>query len=180
MFQRRLAGSHCYLEYGCGGSTRYAASVARVGRIVSVDTDLTWIQRVSESLAGTASLIEMVHFDIGPVGKWGRPTGATRTFAYPQYMTAPWRAARRRGWEPDTVLIDGRFRVSAFLYSLIAARAGTTILWDDYNVRPGYSVVEAFIEPVERSGRMARFEAGGDLDMPALVDLLVSRSTDTN
>lgn len=180
MFQRQLANSHCYLEYGCGGSTRYAACDARVDRIVSVDTDLTWIQRVSESLAGTSSQIEMVHFDVGPVGEWGRPTGATRTFAYPQYMTAPWRAARRREWEPDTVLIDGRFRVSAFLYSLIAAKPGTVILWDDYNNRSGYSVVEALIKPVKRSGRMARFEVAHDLDMPALVDLLVAHATDTN
>ena len=58
---------------------------------------------------------------------------------------------------PDTVLIDGRFRVCCFLTSIKYANENTKIIFDDYNNRPYYHVVEKFIKKEQTCGRQALF-----------------------
>ena len=58
---------------------------------------------------------------------------------------------------PDTVLIDGRFRVCCFLTSLKYANENTKIIFDDYNNRPYYHVVEKFIKKEQTCGRQTLF-----------------------
>ena len=72
--------------------------------------------------------------------------------------------------KPDVVLIDGRFRVSAFLTCLKNADAGTSIIFDDYTIREYYQVVEEFAPRVETCGRQCLFVApgAGDLDLERL------------
>jgi len=66
--------------------------------------------------------------------------------------------------KPDLVVIDGRFRVACFLHSLLAAEAGTPILFDDYTNHPRYHLVEEFC-PIEQSeGRQALFSVPAELD----------------
>jgi hypothetical protein len=43
------------------------------------------------------------------------------------------------------------------LYSLLCARVGATILFDDYFDRPHYFIVEKFCKLNSRSGRMGKF-----------------------
>lgn len=49
-------------------------------------------------------------------------------------------------------MIDGRFRVACFLYSLLCAETGTVILFDDYSLRFRYHLVEDFCPKVESHG----------------------------
>ena len=79
-------------------------------------------------------------------------------------MVLPWEIARASNIVPDTVFIDGRFRVASFLYTLVAARAGTTILFDDYVKRPEYHVVEEFCRVESTHGRLAVFRASPSWD----------------
>ena len=113
----------------------------------------------------------LLHCDFGQVGPWGFPAGVDRFRGFHQYACAPWDAAQTGGHTPDLVLVDGRFRVACFLYSLVCARPGTVILFDDYADRPQYHVVEEFCLPIARAGRLARFEAGGVTDIPRLLRL---------
>jgi hypothetical protein len=59
---------------------------------------------------------------------------------------------------PDVVLIDGRFRVSCFLTSILRAQPGTAIIFDDYVSREFYHVVERLISPSYHDGRQAIFK----------------------
>ena len=59
---------------------------------------------------------------------------------------------------PDLVLIDGRFRVLCFLTTIKFAPEGCKILFDDYNNRPFYHVVEEFCPKIDTCGRQALFE----------------------
>ena len=38
-FKEYLYRGKCYLEYGCGGSTIFAAKVAKIDTIISVESD---------------------------------------------------------------------------------------------------------------------------------------------
>ena len=158
-FQSAVASSRCYLEYGSGGSTIYANTIARVPAIITVESDRAWAQRVAAALDKQASRIFIAHCDIGETGAWGAPTNTDKAHNFWQYMVAPWDLAKKHGQVPDTVLIDGRFRVASFLYSLLASRVGTTILFDDYFDRPEYFVVEEFCALESRHGRMGVFIA---------------------
>jgi len=81
------------------------------------------------------------------------------------YVASPW----RHQVKPDLVLIDGRFRVACFLHSLLNAEPGTRIIFDDYNNRPHYHLVEEFCPTEEREGRQALFLVPDQLDRSAIV-----------
>ncbi len=156
-FKNAASLSKCYLEYGCGGSTIFAANVAQVPAIISVDTDKNWIEKVKSSIESDRPKLYIEHCDFGSVGDWGMPKTREKIDDFWQYPALPWRIAKEEKLTPDTVLIDGRFRVAAFLYTLLAAEVGTTILFDDYLNRPQYHIVEQFCLLSQRHGRMGVF-----------------------
>lgn len=156
-FKEEISRSKCYLEYGCGGSTIYACNAAKVSTVISVDTDNSWINNVRQSLSETTSQLFIEHVDLGDVGAWGTPITMDCYRDFWRYTTAPWNIAKSIGAVPDMVLIDGRFRVACFLYTLIAARVGTKIMFDDYFDRPHYFVVEEFCKVATQKGRAAVF-----------------------
>ena len=51
------------------------------------------------------------------------------------------------------VLIDGRFRVACFLFSLLNAKKDSIIIFDDYMNRSEYHVVEEVLPKYEKCGR---------------------------
>jgi hypothetical protein len=156
-FKEALAKSRCYLEYGCGGSTTYVCKETDVHSVFSVDSSEEWVDKVKRSLSDTRKNLTISHVDIGPIGDWGRPINRDGIMGYWKYMTTPWDYAKYKGLSPDTILVDGRFRVASFLYSLLSARNGSTLLFDDYIDRPQYHVVEQFCEVHAMRGRMAVF-----------------------
>ena len=156
-YKKLLPTSSCYLEYGGGASTVYAATVAKVPVIISVESDKEWCEKIKASLVGVDSEVIIEHCDIGSVGDWGKPKNRDKVNDYWQYMSMPWHTASNKSLIPDTILIDGRFRVASFLFSLISARVGSTILFDDYLDRPHYFIVEDFCSLQQKAGRMGVF-----------------------
>jgi len=155
-FKQTLQSSQCYLEYGCGGSTVYACNTAKIKNVISIESDVDWVKQISNILSNS-NLLE--HCDIGPVKEWGYPKTNEHIQNFWKYSIRPWQIAQQHALVPDTVLIDGRFRVASFLYSLICAKEGVTILFDDYyEPRPHYFVVEEFLPVKEQRGRMAVFQ----------------------
>lgn len=145
-----------FLEYGCGGSTLFAATKKNIPYIISVDSDKNWSDRV-RSLMPKTCISHIKHVDIGPVGEWGKPIDLSGTKNYFRYPSEPWKISRKESLIPDTILIDGRFRVACFLYSLLNARVGTRIIFDDYFNRPFYFEVEKFCSVNSQHGRLAEF-----------------------
>lgn len=163
LFDKSLQGTADYLEYGCGGSTTYAIRQG-VKRLVAVDSSSEWIASVSDrllllgqELIDLDAEINLEHCDIGPVGSWGTPINQAMIRNFHAYAVRPWAVARDRGIDPGLVLVDGRFRVACFLYSLACASPGTVILFDDYANRPHYHVVEEFCARSGLAGRMGLF-----------------------
>ncbi|MDH4481615.1 MAG: hypothetical protein QE279_02785 [Rhodoferax sp.] len=176
-FMDAMSRSNCFLEYGCGGSTSYAANVAGVKSILSVDTSKPWIDKVSESLSRSDVKLVIKHCDFGDVHQWGVPVSRAKSADFWRYMVAPWGAAKQYNLIPDAILIDGRFRVASFLYSLLSARVGTLLMFDDYLDRERYFVVEKYCKLREKHGRMGVFYADHNYSVPDLVATIAEYST---
>ncbi|AZN36343.1 hypothetical protein [Iodobacter ciconiae] len=149
-----LSNAQSYLEYGMGGSTILAAQLG-VPRIVSIDSSEKWIDKVACQLdpLQSPSQIELLHAPIGETIEWGFPKNTQMQSQWPDYYSKPWRVAH----DPSLVLIDGRFRVPCFLYSLLQLKPGAIILWDDYRERSEYHHIEQHLAPSAYFGKMAYF-----------------------
>lgn len=176
-FTDAITRSICYLEYGCGGSSVYAANVAKVKTIISVDTSETWIAKVSQSVSNAETKLFMRHCDFGELKKWGTPVNRAKSPHFWRYMVTPWEMAREHNLIPDAILIDGRFRVASFLYSLLSARVGTLIMFDDYLNREQYFVVEKYCKLQEKHGRMGVFYADHNYTVTDIVATIAEYST---
>ena len=113
----------------------------------------------------SAARFDIDWVDLGPIGWAGRPKNYAKRAAFQRYIESPW----NRGQKPEVILVDGRFRVACFLYSLASADPGSTILFDDYKDREHYHVVEEFLKPNRFCGRQAIFDVPEALDREALL-----------
>ena len=79
---------------------------------------------------------------------------------------APWEFLAQHAIEPDTILIDGRFRVACALMSLLRLPSASRCLMliDDYGDRPHYAGVLEFADLVSMHGRMAVFRKKAEFD----------------
>lgn len=147
------AAAATILEYGSGGSTVMAANAG--ARVVSVESDKVWAERLTAHLAGISAEAVVHHVDIGPTGDWGRPTTRAGAARYHRYALSVW--DRPDLGAPDLVLIDGRFRAACLAAVMLRTRRPVTVLIDDYVPRPHYHAVEKLARKEETIGRMARF-----------------------
>lgn len=170
-----LKNASVYLEFGMGGSTVLAARLG-VPNVFAVDSSLDWVNHVTSQISrvNLAGRVKLLHADLGETGEWGYPKSNDRVENWPSYYSGPWRAVRAAGVQPDLVLVDGRFRVACFLYSLLNMKKGGVILWDDYTNRPEYHSVERFLRPVATHDELAVFQVTGEEDFPAVLDALFS------
>ena len=166
LFHTLLSRSRRYGEYGMGLSTLAAANTTE--RLIrSVDTSEQWKIHVASQLSDQQQAqTTLIHVDLGPVRNWGYPTSYEGRARFANYFDAPW----EEEFDPDLVLIDGRFRVACFLTSLLRAKPGTLVLFDDYTERAYYHIVETCLAPDQRTERQAVFrvpQTGVDRDRVA-------------
>ena len=174
-FQECILEAKCFLEFGCGGSTALAIR-SGVKDIISLDSSKEWLQAVQSITKGRLVGFHPILADIGPTKAWGYPRNADRFSEWHKYAVSAWNAIKSKNLTPDLILIDGRFRVFTFLYSLLCAETGTTILFDDYAGRPAYHVVEEFLPRVNSYGRMAEFRVAKKLDANVILPAILKYS----
>ena len=155
LLESSLADCTCFVEYGCGGSTILAHQSKSIHTIISVESDRNWASIVQDKVPQPRLYVEYV--DIGPVIEWGTPANDNQFREYWKYTAAPWIRVQQLGVDPELVLIDGRFRVACFLLSLMTAKEGAIILFDDYAVRPEYHIIEKYCKPTKMASYMACF-----------------------
>ena len=150
VFERLVATSNAYLEYGCGGSTEIASQIAK-GVVVSIESDALWVKALKEKLhireAIAKGKLHIQHVDIGPVGDWGVPKDETKIRNWPQYFLTPF---TKYDFLYDLILIDGRFRPSCAYAAFALANDSVTVIIHDYAVRTYYHDVEKFFNIVEQ------------------------------
>jgi hypothetical protein len=169
-YSSRIRDSKIYLEYGSGGSTVQAAQVVDV--LVSVDSDPYFLRAVEKVLARQPGRADrhLIYPDIGLTGPWGTPVSRRlserRLEKWRRYPESPWAIFREKGIEPDTILIDGRFRVACALESLanLLPNSQTLLLFDDYIDRAYYHAIETFATLIFSRGRMGVLVRRTDFD----------------
>jgi hypothetical protein len=133
------AGVGSALEFGCGGSTGLLVE-AGVRRLLSVDSDAAWLDRVAAdprcAAAVAAGRLRLRHADIGATGEWGWPRDTTGLPLWPRYWRDPWDWAGEA--VPDLVLVDGRFRVACALAGAARLGPGARLLIHDFWSREAY------------------------------------------
>jgi hypothetical protein len=157
-FRMHLAKSNRYLEFGSGFSTIEANKLVR-SEIVTVETSLDYITFLKEHLSNTSteySKITFVHIEVGETKEWGYPANHSFITEWPKYSLAGINRYFDRNEKPDLVLIDGRFRVATFVI-LYMTSPGLKVIFDDYNNRPQYHVIEKLLKPSKSLGRIAFF-----------------------
>jgi hypothetical protein len=144
------------LEYGSGGSTIYGGK-SNAKAIISTENDKKFLDKVVAEYNKDGPLLVPIHVYVGETKMWGYPINKDYQHRWPEYPVAPWNMAKEKGIDPDTIIIDGRFRVACFLYSIGHAKPGTIIFWDDYVNRGSYHAVEDICKPRKTIGRAAVF-----------------------
>ena len=158
LFKKHLNDCKVYGEYGMGQSTLWVFQNTD-SEILAVDTSQDWVNKVKSKI-NSDPRVKINWVDLGKIGRWGRPKSyVKRKFIY-DYLDFLW----KDDIKPEIVLVDGRFRVACFLYSLLKGKPGTKIFFDDYTNRPYYHVVEEYLKPIETSGRQALFLIPEGLD----------------
>ena len=152
LFKDVLKTSKIFGEYGCGSSTEWVLKNTNAN-ILSVDSSRDWVDKISSGNAAYNKRIKLKHIDLGEVENWGRPISYEKSYNFINYFNWIW----NQDILPDTVLIDGRFRVCCFLTSIKYGKENTKIIFDDYNNRPYYHVIEKFIKKEQTCGRQALF-----------------------
>ncbi|MEM1379438.1 MAG: hypothetical protein AAGH41_02315 [Pseudomonadota bacterium] len=145
------------LEYGTGGSTILAAKKPGT-KIIACESDKEWLDRLMDAAIGLPGKIYPVHADIGPTREWGHPAPGANPSHFLRYPTLPWEVAKKQAFEPDLVLIDGRFRPMCFLVSMVQTQRPVRIIFDDYEERENYHFVEKYCPRTEYFGRAAVFD----------------------
>ncbi len=150
LFKKYLDNCNFYFEYGVGASTNWVLENTS-SQIIAVDTDKKWIETIN--IANKSSQIKLNWINLGDLEKWGRPKSYVYKEHFIDYISNVWQF----NIKADVVLIDGRFRVACFLYSLINAKAGSIIIFDDYNNRQYYHIIEEIVPIYKIYGRQAVF-----------------------
>ncbi len=113
LLDERLDAGHTLFEFGSGFSTRFFAE--RVGRVVSVEYDPQWFERVRAELPGHCTLIQQAEDTDGDFC----------------------RVASRQGVDFDVIVVDGRDRVNCVKQSVDHLSPAGVMLLDDSD-RPKY------------------------------------------
>lgn len=164
MFLETVKGSRNYLEYGSGGSTKTLAKLFPDISVTSVESDAEFIQKevmqdehVQNALK--AGMLKFLVPDLGPVGKWGYPTDQSKIHLWPNYALCPF----MHGYQPDFILIDGRFRVACGLLAALQAPAAK-VLVHDYTIRKSYSILERFFDIDARVDTLVQLKVKSSFD----------------
>jgi hypothetical protein len=157
LFKKVLSSNSVYGEYGCGASTIYACQKFNIP-IISVDSSKFWVDQLKKYIKNKKIIkknLKIKYVNIGNTtqSKLGKPDDFSKSYNFKKYAHIIW----KQQFKPNVVLIDGRLRVFCFFISLKLCQENTKIIFDDYNERKYYHIVEEVIKPVQTDGRQALF-----------------------
>lgn len=153
LFLDHIRNTIHYAEYGAGQSTIYVSKLEHVKTILTVDSSSYWLDLVKSKLGRNESKFIPTYINLGDLRDWGIPKGWTHDYNIINYASSILQGANH----PDTILIDGRFRVYCFLFLVLNCKQITTVIFDDYVDREYYHIVERILPFTKRNQRQALF-----------------------
>ena len=165
--------SENYLEFGCGDSTLYSVKRQNIKRIDSVESSEAYIDenlkiKPEVKNAITDGRLNFHIIDIGETEMWGNPINENKKHLWPNYSLSIF----VQPCDYDLVLIDGRFRVSCALNTILNTSKNTIILFHDFWHRLEYHVILPFVNVVNRADSLAVFSKKEHLNMEKILSLI--------
>lgn len=175
LFNKKLDATTYYLEWGAGGST-LAAIRSKAQKIVSIETDPVWIERLRQldeiQRAIDRGRLIVRHVDVGPVGEWGVPLGQEKITNWPRYAIDPFVTT---DFNFDLILVDGRFRIHCLIAVANCAAPEAQIFLHDYQFRHGYTIADKYFDTIERVDSSTVLRVRKDINYRSLyIDLINS------
>ena len=144
-----------YLEFGVGGSTLLAYTTQNIKKIISVDSDINWINEIKKNKKiknDENKKIIFEYIDIGEISNLGYPKIKTeKIFNYSNQVFKKYKN------EYDLVLIDGRFRVACALQVILNCKKDIKILIHDFNDRPSYHILYKYLDVIYSINNLVLF-----------------------
>lgn len=154
--QQCLIRTKILLQYSCKSYTQEACMRTNIQKVIAVESDKALSDSVYKSIIQKEKL-HMVYANLGEIDALGQPTSVEKFKNFHSYMVLPWALADKYMLTPDTILINGPFKIACFLYSLICAQEGAVILFNDFFKNPSYEIVRNYCALEKRHGDMGEF-----------------------
>lgn len=152
-----------YLEFGAGGSTFLSLLQTDIQNIVSVESDMNWLEYLRNWEIISSNENKRLYFEfvnIGETKQWGFPVNDEKKSLFPNYSQKPFLSDTN--W--NAVFIDGRFRAACLLQTVLNCDKNTKILMHDFNNRKHYHNILKFVDIVDTQDSMALFKTKDSLD----------------
>ena len=163
LFKKICRDKKVFIEYGSGGSTIYLLKNNK--RIFSVESNPEFFGFMNSLPLVRKSVDKNLTYkfvDLGATNKWGEPLSSENSINWPEYYAGIWSSIDPARDKVDVIFIDGRFRVSCCLYSILKVIeynwTDTTFVIHDFTKREVYKSVLQFLEEVASSRTLASFK----------------------
>lgn len=153
---QQLNHTKVLLQYSCANYMQEACSKTNIKKVIAVESNKLLSDEVYQSTVQKEKL-HMVYANLGEVDALGLPASTAKFKNFHSYMVLPWALADKYMLTPDTIMINGPFKIACFLYSLICAQEGAVILFHDFFKNPAYEVVRNYCALEKRHGDIAEF-----------------------
>ena len=168
MFSKYLDNITIYFEYGSGGSTYQASIRNNIKKIYSVESDITWQNKLKETIKNSNINFIFNKMDTHP-NTWGHPGKNATEIQKKKYSNYIKELSKAEQDSIDLVFIDGRFRVACCLKCYNVIRDDCVIVFDDFLNRPHYFIVLDYFNIVEKTqdNRMVILKKKLNLNIPS-------------
>lgn len=162
-----------YLEFGSGESTLYAANCPSILKIDSVESSQPFVDNhlkrqdiIIKALDQKKLVFHVI--DIGEVNLWGGPLNPVKRHLWPNYSLSVFHQESKH----DLALIDGRFRVSCTLNSILNTPDYCKIIIHDFWDRPHYHILLRYLQVIEQIDTLGVFTKKKGVD-PAKIQKMI-------
>jgi hypothetical protein len=162
LFKEVCSNKKVFLEYGSGGSTIWLLKKNKKLYSVESNPDFYKYMNSIKLVKRSANNLQYRFIDLGPTNAWGKPLATTHSNDWPAYYSEIWNDIDATSNKVDIVFIDGRFRVSCCLYTILKVVEhrwkDTVFLFHDFWRRKHYHEVLEFLQEIKSAEQLATFK----------------------
>ncbi len=149
LYYKYLDKATNYLEYGSGGSTYNAVLRNNIKKIVSVESDKSWYNKMNSMINNSKLIYKYIELN-AKSNNYGNPDNVSFDVMkkYPSVIE------EYKDIKFDLILIDGRFRVACALICFKYIDNNCFVIVDDMIGRDYYNEIYNYYDKVETAGKM--------------------------
>ena len=151
LFKSYLEKTTNYFEFGGGGSTVLANSYSNIQKIIAIDSNIDWINKIKNNL--NTNKIGFCYIDVNAPRNSGYPKDESKKENWELYSNS---ISNYNKNNFDLILVDGRFRVACAIKSYLHMNDTNILLVHDYN-RTHYRDIEKLFVKISSIGTLTAF-----------------------